>query len=305
MKNLPRIFKGSVLLAAILLAGAPLALAQSKKFSKTYPASSGASLSINNQFGNVIIHTWNKNEVQADVSVVVNHGNERKAQELLDAINISSAMQGNEISFKTSIGKDKLNLKGNASMQVNYEVYLPVDIRLDLANKFGNTVLPNLKGSTQIKQSFGNLETGNLTGEENELSVEFSEGSIKIGNVKNLDATFSFSSIAIAGLTGQAEIDVRHCGKFELGAGSGLNSLELDAEYSDVDIELAEDLSAQFDVSTNFGNFRYGSRIHIDEPEEKEESRGPKFNFNYTGTIGKGGNCLLSIDSDFSTINFR
>ena len=304
MKSLRGIFKELLFLATILLAGSAV-LAQSRQFSKSYPAMPGTTLSISNQFGNVVIHTWNKDQVQADVNILVNHGNERKAKELLDAISINSGMEGDEISFRTDIGKNKLNLKGNASMQVNYEVYLPKNIDLELVNKFGNTTLPSLEGSTRIKQSFGNLETSNLSGEENELFVEFSEGSTNIGNVKNLDAEFSFSNIAIAGLTGEAEIRAKHCGKFRLGAGAGLSSLDLDAEYSEVTIALAENLGAEFDVSTNFGDFRYNSRTHVLEPLEKEEKRGPKFSFNYTGTIGEGGNSLITINSDFSSITFR
>lgn len=309
MKNLPGIFRCplrvAVLLAGMLLAGWSAALAQSKKFSETYTVSPGASLSINNQFGNVVIHAWNKNQVQANVDVLVEHGNERKAQELLNAIQIVASGGGNGVSLRTSIGKDKLNLNGNTSMRINYQVYVPAGINLDLVNKFGNTTLPDLTGSTDVRQSFGNLETGSLSGERNRLSIEFSEGSTRIGPVKNLEADFKFSNISIARLTGQAEIRARHCGKFVLAAGQGLNGLELDADYSDVAIELIEDFDGKFDVSTNFGDFRYDDRTYLNQPADGEEHRGPRFRFDYTGTIGEGGSCLLTIDSDFSTITFR
>lgn len=307
MTDLRKIFRPFVLIAGMLAAWQVPALAQAKQktFSKTYTVSPGATVSINNQFGNVTIHSWEKNQVKADVKIIVNQGNENQAQELLSSIDIIEDASADHVSLRTSIGKNKLKDKGNSSMQINYDVYMPHAVALNLTNKFGDTSLPDLQGNTEIRQFFGNLQTGDLTGDENELFVEFSEGSTRIGTVKNLEADFRFSNISIADLSGQAEINAQHCGKFLLGAGASLAGLELDVQYSDVAIELDDNFSGKFDVSTNFGDFRYGNRVSLNAPAGDDDDRGPKFKFNYTGRIDQGGEPMLNIESSFSTVTFR
>ncbi|HYH56311.1 MAG TPA: hypothetical protein VD772_06835 [Anseongella sp.] len=292
-----------MLLAGMLAACQAQAQSKQKTFSKTYTVSADAQVSIDNQFGNVVIHSWDKNQVKADVNILVKHGNDSQAEQLLGTIQIIDNTAGDNISLRTSIGKAKL--KGNASMQVNYDVYMPAGVHLRLVNKFGNSTLPSLKGGTDIRQSFGNLETGALTGNENLLFVEFSDASTRIGPVNNLEGDFRFSNIYVSGLTGRADIEAQHCGKFRLGAETGLSSLELDVQYSEVDIDLAENFSGNFNVSTNFGDFRYNERINLNQPAENKEDRGPRFKFNYAGNIGEGGQPMLNIDSNFSTVTFK
>lgn len=295
----------------LLLAGAWAALSSSasaqdfqreKKFSKTYPVSAGTELSLENQFGNVVIHSWDKNQVKADVTILIKHGNESRARELLDNIDVAEDAVGGDIALRTVIGKAKV--KGNSSMQINYEIYMPSSLNLRLVNKFGNSTLPDLEGDTDIRQSFGSLTAGALKGRENEVFIEFSQGNSKIAAARNLEGEFRFSKISLGNLSGTAGIDAEHCASFELEAAGGLQRLELEARYSDVDLTIGRDFSGRFEVSTNFGEFKYGERVRP-EPVPEEAGKGPKFKFQYTGSIGDGGTPMIRVSSDFSTIDFR
>src|SRR5277367_3340184 len=72
--------------------------------SKSYTVGPDDRLSIENSFGNVIITTWDKNEIQVEVEIGVNAPSEEKAQQMMDVISVKDKQDGHDISFKTDIG---------------------------------------------------------------------------------------------------------------------------------------------------------------------------------------------------------
>src|ERR1700733_6637635 len=74
-----------------------------KTISKSYTVTSGDKLNIENSFGNVVIHTWDKNEIKVDVEVAANASTEEKAQRMLDQIEVTENREGGNINFKTDV----------------------------------------------------------------------------------------------------------------------------------------------------------------------------------------------------------
>src|SRR5450432_2231286 len=106
MKKLINPFKGFVLLA---LALSPLLssanngenIEKKRTISKSYNVGPDDRLSIENSFGNVIITTWDKNEIQVEIEIGVNASSEEKAQQMMDLINVKDNQGGHDITFKT------------------------------------------------------------------------------------------------------------------------------------------------------------------------------------------------------------
>jgi hypothetical protein len=55
-----------------------------KNYSKTYPMDANDRLNISNQFGKVVVSTWNKNEVQVDVQIKSYSDDDGTAQKMID-----------------------------------------------------------------------------------------------------------------------------------------------------------------------------------------------------------------------------
>src|ERR1700750_723401 len=71
----------------------------SKTYSKTYPAGDDK-LRIDNEYGDVTVTTWDKNEFKVDVQIKVStHGG--NDQKLLDKISIEDKKSSNGVSFQT------------------------------------------------------------------------------------------------------------------------------------------------------------------------------------------------------------
>ena len=267
-----------------------------KNISKTYPAS-GNNLNIDNSFGNLTFTAWDKNEIKVDVHIEASSDKEETAQKIFDAISVSDRHQGKDIEFKTKIENNKSNCKNcKTSMQIDFEVHLPVSVTLDVTNSFGNIDLPDYKGALSVSSKFGKLNTGSLS---NVKDVEVEFGSATIKGMSNIDATFKFSKIDIGNLSGKNEINLEFCDATSIKLNSNLSSLELRESYSTVNI-VPGNLSATYNISTSFGSVIDRSSANI-ERTDTPDKYGPDSDKTYSGKSGSGG-AKINIRSSFGKI---
>lgn len=282
--------------------------AHERTISQTYPAASGDKLDIESQFGNVVIKTWNRNEVKVDVKIEVSSNVKEAAEKLFRNIDVEHNKSGNRIQFKTELNKeDDKGYKGkhNNTMSIDYEVQMPASLALDLENKFGKTVLPDLQGRVNVKQEFGNLYAGKLS---QPGSVEVKFGGVVIESAVNGKYQFGYASdeATIKNLSGKVDIDIEFCksGNVVINA-VNVDDLKVDAQYSDVAIVVPKTVSANIKVETNYGSFSNKSSISLKEDDEEDKDdkrfRGPKFNREYKGKSGDGKN-KIELDGNFSEI---
>ena len=77
-----------------------------RNISKTYPAS-GNTLNIENQFGEVKITTWDKNEIKVDIHIETSSTKKELADKTFERIDVTDKQDGKDINFKTIMNKNK------------------------------------------------------------------------------------------------------------------------------------------------------------------------------------------------------
>jgi hypothetical protein len=77
-----------------------------KTYSKSYDISGNDKISVTNQFGEVKINVWNRNEAKVDVTIIAASSTDARAQELLDLITIEDGKNGSGVFFKTNRKND-------------------------------------------------------------------------------------------------------------------------------------------------------------------------------------------------------
>jgi len=267
-----------------------------KNISKSYPAS-GNKLSIENSFGHVKFIAWDKNEIKVDVHIEASSNQQDVAQKTFDAISVSDKQQGNDINFKTTIDNKNNNCKNcKSSMSIDYEVHLPTSVALDIENSFGNTELPDYSGAISVSNKFGHLTAGSLSNVKY-VTVEFGEAYIK--NVSNLDATFKFSKIEIANLSGKNKINLEFCEVTKINLDNTLTSLNLNESYSTVNIKPGN-LSASYNISTSFGSFVDRTSVGVKRTDTPDKY-GPDSDKTFEGKSGNGA-AKIEIKSSFGKI---
>jgi len=277
---------------------------KTKSVNKSYNVSSSDKLNIDNQFGKVEVRTWDRNEIKVDVSIEVSATKEDLAQKIIDNIKVSDDQSGRNISFKTTMsGKDKdkgwnNDSKGEkSSMHVNYMISMPASNALHVANSFGSTTIPDMRGEVELKSSFGSLTTGNLPNIKS-IDVEFGKASFQ--NLTNGTITVKFSKAEFLKLSGDIKLNLEFCSATRVNIDNSLTGLNVKASYSKVNIRPSADMSAAYTISTNFGSLKNNTSIKFDG-DDGDDNHGPKFDHIYTGKSGSG-TVPIKIKTEFNGV---
>ncbi len=277
-----------------------------KNYSKTYPLSSGDRVRLNNQFGEMKIIQWDKNEIKVDITIVTKASSDEYAQKIMDRISIEDGKNGTEVFFKTNMKnqnenwqkKDKGEYK-EQSMKIDYAVYMPVTGALDATNQFGAMNVPDYRGAVKLESKFGSLTAGKLFNVK-DVTVEF--GTASIESIQGGRFTIKFSSGEVKNMTGNMVMRVEFCDKLKVSVDNSLKEFDLKTSYSTVYLDASNDLSAKFDIRTSFGDFSNKTSFAIKEDrDDDEDRRGPKFDKNFKGNAGSGAN-NIKVKSDFGEV---
>ncbi|WP_158825915.1 hypothetical protein [Mucilaginibacter lacusdianchii] len=304
-----------------------------KTYSKSYSVDRDDKLQISNRYGKVTVNTWNKNEVKVDVEIKAIANEEDQAQKLLDQVSITDSKENSLVSFKTNIESSSnrtfvIGTLFNGSkttvrrMEVNYTVYMPTRNQLQVSNRYGATILPDLSGKVIIDNAYGSFVAKNLSNPGNEIVVKYGSadienlnsgelniayGSLKLGEADKLNANVSYSSATIGRLKTSGTLNIRYCGGLNIAdLDKNLRNLSVTSSYSNVKVGLAENDNADFDITTHYGSFNYGDKvINIVNKTPGDEERGWTSTKTYKGKVGKGNaDKLIVIRSNYGSVKF-
>jgi hypothetical protein len=279
---------------------------KNKTYSKSYSLGSSDKISLNNQFGEMKLVTWEKNEIKVDVSITGKADEEQRAQEIVDRISISDGKDGNTVSFQTKFADEKKNWDKdkndkkehhNEGMEINYLVYLPSGNALKAENQFGKMIVPDYRGEAELESKFGSLTAGKISNAK-AITVEF--GQADIAHINGGTLTIKFSNGTVNKMSGDVRSDLEFS-KVKLNIDNDAKNLEINNSYSTVYLDMDKSFSANWDVQTSHGDFSNKTDFAIKEQGGDDNSYGPKFNRNYKGVSGSGGG-KIRIHSSFGEI---
>jgi hypothetical protein len=278
-----------------------------RSINKSYNVSADDKLEIENSFGNVMVSTWDKNEITVDIDIVANAATEEKAQDIMNEIDVKEIHEGHIISFKTKVGEihnsgnDKHNRKNDEdrAFYIDYVIHMPSANRLQLENSFGKTEVPDFNGLVSLTSKFGSLTAGKLKNVE-EIDVEF--GRAAIAEVSNGKVTFKFNKESrIGNVNGNVKISSEFSHNVQFNVADDIKELSLFESYSGIRTIVTKSLSANIDVHTSFGHFLNDTEFSIKEQREEDNDYGPHFDKDYSGKAGDG-NGKIRIKSSFGTV---
>lgn len=277
---------------------------KTKSYTKSYSLSNNDKINLYNQFGEMKLSTWDKNEIKVDVSITGKSDIEQRAQQILDHISIEDSKTGNTVSFKTKFNDDKKTWNKenkeehhNEGMEINYVVYLPAGNPLEAENQFGKMIIPDYRGEADLTCKFGSLEAGKISNAK-EVNIEFGEANVELINGGKLNIKFSEGTINK--LSGEVKTNLEFS-QVKLNIGNDVKSLDVSNSYSTVYLDVDKNFSAAYDIRTSHGDFSNKTSFAIKEEGNDDDGYGPHFNRKYKGTSGSGGT-KLKVNSSFGEI---
>ncbi len=199
----------------------------SKTIKKEFPLNPNGDFTLSNKYGKVEINTWNNNQVSIEVLITAHADSETDAKSIFDKIYIEFEHEAGSVSAKTSISsksKDLMNWD-KAKFTIDYKVFIPSTVTLNLSNRFGDAFVGELKNDAQVDLHHGNLR---MVGVSGTLALNLSYGDVSIVEAKDLNAL------------------LRYC-KARL---SDIHKGEIVSKYSKIYLESAESLicSSKYDT---------------------------------------------------------
>jgi hypothetical protein len=311
MKTIQKVY--SVLLVASTLVLSNTAFAaeepkveKKKTYSKSYNVSSSEKVSFENRFGELKITTWEKSEVKVDIIMTGKANTDERAQEILDGIRIEDGKNNSGVFFKTHIenqnkkhSKEDKEKYRNEGFSIDYAVYMPSRNPLSAKNEFGKTIIPDYSGEIEVESKFGSLTAGDLANVKR-VRVEFGESTIESINNGKLNIHFSGKSI-VSKLSGSVDVTLEHSGGVKLVLENNVKDVTIKNNFSNLYLDVNKNLSANFDINTNFGEFSNKTDFAISQQDKEDNSHGPKFRHQYSGKSG-AGTAPVKIRSEFGQV---
>jgi hypothetical protein len=304
-----------------------------KSYSKSYPVDGNDRIRLSNQFGKITVNTWDRHEVKVDIQIKAEARDDNDAQKLLDAVQINDSKNGDEISFKTEIGHNNngawniFNWGGNNKVHkitVNYIVYMPAKTDLNVEQSYGSIQLPELAGRVKINSSYSSVTVQSLTNSSNDIDVSYgnlhaglingsrlnsSYSDVAMDECNNIKADLSYGSFRLGRLKNIADLSLSYVGGFRIGElASSFKRLNINSDYSAMQLRIAGSNNFDFDVTTTYAAFGYNDeKVTI---TSKTPADGSKRSYsstkNYKGHFGKeGSEAQVNIHSTYGAVSFE
>jgi len=209
-------------------------ITKQKKINKSFTVSKDALLEISNSYGHVDISTWSENRIEIEVIIKTNGNDEEAVIERLREIDVDFSNSSSHVKAVTRFEKKNSSWwsnifsgNKNVNMEINYRVKAPVTNNVDLDNDYGGISIDKLEGNAIISCDYGRLLIGELLGNNNKLSFDYTRNS-QIDFMKNGKINADYSEFTL---------------------GEAVN-LELSADYTDSNIKKVEHLTFNCDYGS-------------------------------------------------------
>ncbi|MFI1773719.1 hypothetical protein [Thalassobellus citreus] len=220
-----------------------------KKIEKTFKMTNAGELHLNNKYGNVIISGWEENKAAVVIDIKVNNKKKENAKALIDRIIADIKTAGDFVSITSTISEKNTSFfsryfnKVNpfefdkSNVEINYNVYLPINAEIDVTNMFGDIIIDNWTGKLKANLEHGDLWINDIVSNA-KIDMKFGKlraKSITYGtiNLKNGDIDITKSKNLLLRTSG-SNIDI-----------DTVTNLELYSSKDEIAIEHVEDITGE------------------------------------------------------------
>ena len=242
---------------------------------KEFTVNPDAQLTIENKFGKVHCNNWDKNIIQIEVTVRVEAYDQKAAEKIMDKVSFNINGSSSEVTAKTII--EEGGFKGKNHVNIDYLVTMPVNVNLDITNKFGDIYINEISGKGRINLGYGSLDANKLGNSDNLVDIKFGKGNVKWMQGAVLNLKYSNFDIDYAG------------------------SLRLDSKYSDLKASRIVALNINFEG----GKFKMENSTSFESRSKFSDITITRLEKSLNLDIQYGRCDIRDMPADFSNINIK
>ncbi|MEM9859672.1 MAG: DUF4097 family beta strand repeat-containing protein [Bacteroidota bacterium] len=253
---------------------------ESKSYERSFKVAPDSYLEVKNKYGQIIINTWDKDLIQINAEVTAHGKNYSDARKLLSRVDIDFSQTGLYLSVETMLDRKSgffkelwnnvsdysKTLLSKTKLEIDYTIYMPSSVSLELENKFGDLYLNEFKGKCDINITHGNLRANVIHGSSH---IEVGYGDVRIKefksgvlNLKTTDASIqslgevtlnSSSSYLSIKKADQLSLDSRGDKSLRI---EEVNRIKGKSLFSKLELE---QVNKSIDLNMNYGELKAGS----------------------------------------------
>ena len=247
------------------------------EFHQAWLASSANKLEISNKFGEIKVNYQGGDSITIDVKVTVEAPNEKKANELLELIEVKFGKSGSTVKAVTEIDND---FKSKQQFSIDYTVNIPSDKELAITNKYGNTILDELNASGDFHISYGNFSANQLNAPENgHMEIYLAYGKANLESCSKANVEVNYSTIDFG----------------------GVNVLQILSKYSVLNIEEVDVITAD----SKYDTFNFEEVESLSATSKYSHFKIEELKTNLKIEAGYGGVKIDEVGADFESISIE
>ncbi|MCW3464332.1 hypothetical protein [Chitinophaga nivalis] len=212
-----------------------------KVVTKEFAVGNKAVLNISNKYGKVVLHTWEKNEIKAVVTITGWGKKDSEAKEVADMVDIAEEKVGNSSVILRTVYNPGSQSSGWFSwgnkkeskdyVNIDYDVFVPQSMeRLIVENKFGDVLSDKFSFPVELRISYGNFDIREA--DDLVLKIAYCDRG-RVGRANNLDLKSSYSTVRVE----QVGVVELHSSYSEYNF-TKVDQLRLHCAYDDIKTEL-------------------------------------------------------------------
>lgn len=197
---------------------------------------------INNQYGTIDFTGWNKDSVVINMSIWVEAPTQEMADEVLNQISIINQSSTGTISYKTVFTE---NFFSNYPFGIDYIIFAPHHLKLELHNRFGNISLHQFGSELIADIEYGNLIADKQFAPITSGRVSVMNGDLYMDEIQNIKVVHKNGELTIRQADRTSLLLDFSKGKIEKG-----NHLDLNLQTSYTQIKEAKEINSTLKTST-------------------------------------------------------
>lgn len=256
-----------------------------KRIVRSFPLKDYTQVEISNKYGIVHINTWDKDSIRIEVQIDVISKNIDKLNRTMENVDIDFINTDYYVNVKTIFVDNSRNLlsdftqtffESDATVKINYTVYMPAKTDIEIDNKYGDIYCGNLNGDVKMSLSYGKLRANKFSGK---TSLDLRTAKASINEIKKGSIICYYSELTIE----SAEI------------------LDIDSHDSNIEIEKIEGAK----IVSRRDNYNFTRVSSLDIDGSFTDLKIGDIKDKIYATLKYGGLYIKDIHNSFSTININ
>lgn len=181
---------------------------ESKRITKVMAVDPSARVEVTNKYGDMHIHTWNEDSVKIIIDYTISAKDQKRFAKLKESVDFEFIETTHYVIARTlflNAGMDMfrdlssvITSSPSSSINVNYEIYVPENAKLQINNKYGNVYAADMSGDVTFNLAYGVFKSHDFIG-HTDITLNNCEATINHINVGLLSLTYSNLLLSSAG----------------------------------------------------------------------------------------------------------